>query len=772
MTARHLVCAAVFFAAFPPGAAAEKPRPARPAGKDVQVEVMRGGSVQIPLRGFERNLNQLVYRVLENPRHGRVSNLEQYDGPDRQGPGSIIYTHGDDDESTEDEFIFEVRAPTTKLAGRGRARIRIIDSPAKLQITPSTLDFGEVAIGDPPARRIVELANVGGGVLQGFLEVPAPFALGGDGTFVLRRGGSTRIPVLFAPERAGPYSFPVQPALGDPATLILRGEALSPFFVETESTNFTTNEGSRSLTVKVFNNSQTPRDITVGFPPGSPVEPVAPLALEPGETNDVVLRLPAEHKTGIPEFQVYFKDRDHEQMLTLAAPAIPAKLVIVQEPDFGVILPRRIPKATLVVRNDGGSAAEGRLQQSDTLFSADGIPAFRIEPGEEYAMELELRLRKDTALPTKGVLGFGGADLPFDIVASLAPTTPTPTPTPIVLVPTPPTELQPRWSLNSDLQCVATPEGLAIRWTEKNGWNNVIVQHRTNAGAPWQDYRLPEPREGLLGWLQSLLEWFQSLGGGIQGFLDKPIDRTTVEELSGEKEKFGQTLIAPDAPGGKDLWRLQAASSSSGEPRTVSPLFRIEKDRKLVAVTEEPKPTPSPTAATVVTAPPPPVTAPVSRPRTLGPVTPIVSAGTKAERRSATVQIALAHELGVRGFRLERGAMASSVDPKTGIPSAPEFEPLEQPDAEVETLFFGEGEAEGRKLTVCAARIDGLPAGTRTYWRLVPAGPDGDLPPTTVFFVDTLPNPPIPWNKILLGILVLLLGGILYLRWKINRVPD
>lgn len=771
MTARQFVCAAVFLAAFPPGAAAEKPRPARPAGKEALAEVPRGGSVRIPLRGFERNLNRLVYRVLENPRHGRLSNLEQYDGPDRQGPGYITYTHGDDDESAEDEFIFEVRAPATRLAGRGRVRIRIVDSPAKLQITPASLDFGKVAIGDPPTRLFAELKNAGGGVLQGFLEVPAPFALGDEGNFVLRRGGSTRIPVIFAPERAGPYSFPVQPVLGDSATLVLRGEAIPPFLVIAGDTNFSTKEGARSLTARVTNNSQTPRKITVGLPPDVPVEPVAPLALEPGESGEVVLHLPPELKTGISEFPVYFKDRDHEQMLTLAAPATPAKLVIVREPDFGVILPRRIPKATLVLRNDGGSAAEGRLQPSDTLVSANGTPAFRIEPGEEYAMELELRLGKDSAPPGGGCLVFRGADFPFGITASVSETAPTPTPVPEHRDIPPPRETPPAWTLDGDVRCVTTPDGLAIRWTEKNGWTNVIVQHRADAAAPWQDYRLPAPRAGLLGWLQGLLGWLQSPGGKIQGFLDKPIDRHTVEGLSGEQEKFAQTRIAADAPGGSDLWRLQATSSSSGETRTVSPVFRIDEDRKLAAVSEQPEPAPSPTTATAVTGSPPPAVAP-SRPRTRGPVTPMVSAGSKAERRSATVQIAFARELGIRGFRLERGAMVSPVDPKTGIPSAPEFEPLANPEAAVETLFFREGEAGGRKLTLCAARIDGLPAGTRTYWRLVPAGPGGDLPPTGVLLVDTLPNPPIPWSKILLGILFLLLAGVLYLRWKINRIPD
>ena len=149
----------------------------------------------------------------------------------------------------------------------------------------------------------------------------------------------------------------------------------------------------------------------------------------------------------------------------------------------------------------------------------------------------------------------------------------------------------------------------------------------------------------------------------------------------------------------------------------------------------------------------------------------MASAGSKPERTGAFLQIAFARELDVRGFRLERGAMVASLDPKTGIPGAPKFEILNPPEATVEILGLGETESEGRKLTVCAARIKGLPAGTRTYWRAVPTGPSGDLPPTTVLLVDTIMPPPFPWNTVLLGALFTLLAGVLYLRWRINRAP-
>ena len=115
--------------------------------------------------------------------------------------------------------------------------------------------------------------------------------------------------------------------------------------------------------------------------------------------------------------------------------------------------------------------------------------------------------------------------------------------------------------------------------------------------------------------------------------------------------------------------------------------------------------------------------------------------------------------------------MIAPIDPPTGIPGAPRFKTIDPPEANVEILGFWEVTAEGRKLTLGEARIDGLPRGTRTLWRAVPTGPSGELAPTIGFHVDTLPVPPFPWRTVGIGALCALLAGVLYLRWRLNRPP-
>ena len=756
MLPRCVLCAALLLL-YPVSDAAAKPT--SPKCKNTEVSVTRGGSVRIPLRGYERGLNSLTYSIAGNPRYGSLSDLTQYRGPDRQGPGYVVYTHNDDDQSTNDTFMFEARASATGLRGRGKVEIVILDTPARAEITPRIVDFGKVAIGDPPVRRELELANVGGGILQGFLETPAPFVLEGDGAFAVRRGRSTRMAVLFAPERVGPYSFPLQPVPGDPANIVLSGEALPPFSVEFAEMTFASEpDRSRTLRATVTNNSQSARKINVRLPPETPADPIAPLTLAPGGTAEIVLRIPPEHKTNVPDFPVYFESENYTQMQNLSAPPVPAELVVVAPPDFGVIAPRRTPKATLVLRNDGGTTATGRLEASDVIVSAQGAPAFSIDPGEEFAMELELRLKNNAQPPAEGAIDFRGTKIVFPVKATLAATaTPTPTPT-ATPGPTPRADTF-LWALNEDIECLPSPAGKVIRWTEKSGWTDYVLQHRANDSTAWQAHVPPAPHEGLFG-------GFWNIVAKIESFLSTPIERDNVDAMSGVEEKFGQSEIATASVGSADTWRLLATQVSSGEARAVTDVFRITAENKLVAAAETPATDVTPTAPA-----PMPALAVPTKPRPLGPITEIASAGIKADRRSATLQVALRHDPSLRGFRLERGAMVSQIDAKTGIPGTPEFEPLVPPGAEIEVLFFGEGEAQGNKLTVCAARIDGLEPGTRTYWRLVPAGPSGDLPPTTVLLVDTIPPPPFPWNKVILGILTLLLVGILYLRWKINRPP-
>ena len=751
----HLLAGtALLLAVFAGEAGAQKQRPARPAGKSIEVEVMRGGSVQIPLRGFERNLNRLEYETIGSPRHGRLSQLEQYNGPERQGPGFVTYTHGDDENSTEDTFAFEVRAPTTGLRGRARVTIHILDPPPRPP-EQSLLDFGAVAVGDPPARRVFVVTNRGGGVLRGRLELPPPYLVDGDGNFELGRDEIANIPILFAPEKPGSYTFSISPVLGEPATLTLRGEALQPFAVEANRFEFREHpDQSRTASAEVKNQSQSPQRIAVVLPPDSPVEPAPDLELAPGETTEVTLRIPAATKARVAPFGVRFETADHAVLLEFQAPPVPPEVIVVSPPDFGTVKPGTAAKATLILSNAGGAVADCRLQTAKNLTTEDGAPAFAVVPGTAHNITLKLIPKKDQDLPTNIVVAFREQELSIPVAATWAPTDPAPSPTPVK----PDRELPPAQNLltlNTGLR-LETKNGAAfIAYLEPPGRANFTLQHRPASTAEWRDYQMPAPHEGLFAWIANLPR-------RIEKFFDTPIQRPQISVMETD-ERWVRIEIASEEVGGPDLWRLVAAPSGQSEPRPVSDEFRITTERLVAAEPEAP--------VTQSTPVPAPTQRPTLQARAVGPVTEMASAGSRPERDSALVQVAFAQDLGVRGFRLERGAMVAPIDPKTQIPQAPEFEKMDPPGAEVELFGVAEGEAEGKSFTVCTARISGLERGSRTYWRIIPEGPKGELPPTSVILVDTLPRPPFPWNTLLLVALTLLLAGVLYLRWRMNRPP-
>ena len=738
MTARLFACLAIFFAAQSADSPAKKPERVSPKAQNIEVEVARGESVRIPLRGFERNLNPLTYRPLGRPQHGKLSGLEPYNGPERQGPAYITYTHGNDEDSVADTFAFEVKAGTTKLTGRGRVIIKIRDAPPLLSITPELLDFGPVALGDPPVRRVVELANAGGGVITGFLRPTEPFALEDDGGFVLRRGKKTRIPLLFAPERTGEFVFRLQPFANDPALLVLKGLAIPPLVLEVEEAVFSAApDQSRRAMAVVKNQSARPRTLSVRLPPESPVEAVADFALGPGESTEVILRIPSGRKEYVPPFGVRFESDGHAELREFTAPAIPAALRIVATPDFGAVRPRTVVRASLILGNDGGTPAEGKLLPSESIRPANGATAFTVPPGRELEIPLELRLKPDQAPPTEISVSLSGKEVPIPVTAHLIVPSPTPTPS---ATPSP-TPRPAEFALNRDIRYETTPEGPAIAWVEKSGWQDFTLQHRTESGGAWQGYQRPAPHEGLIGWLRGLAD-------RIRKFLDTPIERADPTAEPSNEAPAGRQLIAESHLSAANQWRL-VATPEAGDKRDVALPFRV-RDNTLVGIPAQPD-----------YLPPPPT----------GPVTAHASAGIKAERFGALLQIAFTRDLGVSGFRLERGAMIAPIDPQTGIPGAPRFKTIDPPEANVEVLGLGEVTAEGRKLTLGVARIDGLPRGTRTYWRVVPTGPSGELAPTNVLLVDTLPVPPFPWRTVAIGALCALLVGVLYLRWRLNRPP-
>ncbi|MBI4609584.1 MAG: choice-of-anchor D domain-containing protein, partial [Candidatus Rokubacteria bacterium] len=73
-----------------------------------------------------------------------------------------------------------------------------------LSVTPSSQDFGSVALGGS-ADRTFTVRNTGGGTLSGSASTSAPFSIVSGGSFSLGAGQSHAVVVRFSPPAEGPF---------------------------------------------------------------------------------------------------------------------------------------------------------------------------------------------------------------------------------------------------------------------------------------------------------------------------------------------------------------------------------------------------------------------------------------------------------------------------------------------------------------------------------------------------------------------------------------
>jgi hypothetical protein len=735
-----------------PAWAAKKDLIPPPQGKTQGVvEVMRGGRASINLLGLDRNKRPLKFVIDQPPRFGKLGAISMTPGSLDQG--TVIYTHGDDDDSTEDSFVFTVRAASGGPAGRATVKIRILDQPATL-LAPAELDFGEVVTGETAQRRF-EISNFGGGLLEGDLEAPEPFQVQGPGEFLLKRGARRNFTVNFSPTNPGPYTFRMQPSPHDPAIIQLKGEALPPFFVRAVTGIFNLlPDDTRTAAIEVRNNSSQPLTLAIKVPLDVPVESPGQLKLASAETRTIELRFAPSITQPWQKFPVQFIGPNYTEVCELSAPAIPARLLVLTEPDFGEIAMGRTAEAKLVVRNNGGLLANFEVQADDTLRLLDAPPAISLPPGATREIGLQLRLQKNETRSPSLRLMFQGDPVPVAVRFRLAEPAPPATPpvNPPVAEPAPP---PPPYALDQDITLVRDGETARLEWIEKQNWSAYHLQHRPPDSGLWVNYQPPRESEELLAWLASLPQ-------KIRGFLDTPIQRE--EQRTADAEKRGGILLDSSALNSGSLWRLCAVPGNSAEPENLTSDFLINTRGLTPAPLNTPVPaTAEPVESRLDTSSSPPPAAELE--------TRILSAGIRSEKHAADLQVVLDRDLDVVNFRLERGAMSVQIDSADGIPRSASFTPIAHEEGKAAIKGFSQAESEGKQVMTVAGRIEGLPPGTRTYWRLVPVTQNGERPPTTVLLVDTIPVPPFPWRNFFLWTVLAMLAGVIYLRWRINRGP-
>lgn len=749
----------------------------KPVAPEVTAKVLRGRSVVIRLPGVESNGNPIRYEIVSRPSSGKLSNLEQPD-PNRQGHGFVTYTHGDDESSVEDGFQYQVITPISGLTSSpGSVTIRIVDLPPLLG-AQSFLNFS--AIVGESATATLALTNIGGGTLHGEVRVAPPFFLDAEGAFALKRGQSTNLPLRYTPTETG-LSAPekIQPALEDPATSItLRGEATAPFAVKTTSERLDLKaDDSRSVSVELANLSSLPQKVNVSVTPPELLEEIPPVSLAPGESREILLRIPPGHKGAAENFTAVFSTQAYSQNRVFTAPPVPARLeVLTAEIDF--VSTR---EAALTVRNSGGVEGRFSISLPAGVTTIEGAAAFSVPPDGEKSVRLRLSPKKNESPPAELLVTASTGESERVAIRTAPVETPEPTPeaTPQPPAPLPPAPARPG-ILNDNVRLVKNDTRQHLKWNLPPEWNGVQAEMRDASGM-WHP---PSPPVETGGWWDALTSIPRRILGFFSGMISRPdLDKIRPDtpivqnpdtswqgiEISGEDAKSGAT------------WRLTAQAASTGERTPVTDAFIMDAEAGLLCASEQqPPPAPDEQAPT-----PPEPEQPTPEPEQPGqpaqrvttggtailpPSTPLMGAQQEPGKKSCTVLLAIPWDAEVDGYRIERLVSSATIDPASGLPGQTEFQVIPH-QGHIEIIARYQMQQDDQELSVIVFSIEGLPPDSGTFWRLVPIAGEHERPPTGEFVVRTLPPWRISWPSVLFWSALALLGGLFYLRWKSRQLP-
>jgi len=762
---RILLAAALGAAAH---AHAELARP--PVGTGTNVPVWRGESVPVTLRGFFRN-NPVEYTIDRPPRHGTLSPVRQPD-PDRVAvstDGSVVYTHDDSEGNTSDEFTFRVRGLRGGLSAPATVRITITDRPPVLT-APTVLEF--TAAAGESMTRLLGLTNTGGGVLQGEVRLSPPFATTGDNSFSLARGQSTNIAIRYAPMTAGDESGEnIRPGRNDSAgaQIMLRGSSTAPFEAETADPEFLVDGATRKTQLTLHSLADGPQTVALATEPSGLVDLPASVQLAPGATLKIPLLIPPERKGERREVGVRIATPHHRQQLLLVAPPVPAEMHLGPGTlDFTARQP-----ATVTVANTGGVPGRFHFDPVPGLVMDNGRPLdareFVVPPDGETTVELRLDLPGESVAPDRVVVHLSGRKPASLAILAPEPLPPRPRPetapgnSTIISKTSPP----PRpWEPDRDIR--VAPATRSLEWRrEKNGWSTPRLELVRDDGAT--PYRTADPPR----------DWMTRVGDRISGFLGR-LAPTTPDPAGWDTgaeapltEWVTMKIDEASAAGDSRAWVLTAEPATPGPRREVSDRFLVDWEAGTIEKIRLP-PTPE------TTAPPTPVpdeaenqaaTETQATMRSLTPALKVERARAAPTRRSARIEVIFPRDAEADSYRLEHGSNLFLTDEKTGLPYAGDFLPQPHPQATARVVGTSTMEHEGRELTVLLADIDGLDPGSASLWRVVTMTGGQDRWPTGEFQVLTLPPWRFPWHGALLSAAMVALGGLLYLRWRLNRPP-
>ncbi len=163
------------------------------------IGMKRGAQVAIPLGIHGTRGELLEFLIRTPPAHGRLSAIKST----ALNSATVTYISSAKNVAAEDRFTYAARS-SEGVSAAGVITIRFFDpviAAAKMR-APTELEFAPVFPGQRSTVEM-EIANDGGGMIEGELAVPEPWSIEGLRIFKLGTGKSATFKLVFTPTQPG-----------------------------------------------------------------------------------------------------------------------------------------------------------------------------------------------------------------------------------------------------------------------------------------------------------------------------------------------------------------------------------------------------------------------------------------------------------------------------------------------------------------------------------------------------------------------------------------
>ncbi len=342
----------------------------------------RGEPVEIPLGIYGTRSQTLEFKIRARPTAGKLSEPKQV----AQESAVVVYTPPEDLAISKDQFSYSVRS-REGVSAPSFVQISIVDANPVLA-GPTLVEFGCLMTGEKTILSI-EIANDGGGLAQGTLEVSPPWQLASSADYRLRAGEKQSVVLSIVPPQGGRIAGELRCVSTDSKTsrfIELRAEAVSPVSLRTEQLTLENQQDStlRSGFVELTNNTDAPQILSISACPRLILPET--LTLAPQTTSRIPVELPANDFAGL-EDEIRIQSSAETLRVPVRAKATPAILQIDrQEIQFQTVQTPTPALENLTLENKGGSPAPVSLLIQPP-FSA-GFSSAVLQPGERKEIPL------------------------------------------------------------------------------------------------------------------------------------------------------------------------------------------------------------------------------------------------------------------------------------------------------------------------------------------------------------------------------------------------